>query len=257
MTIAPEIVSTALIVAGALAIIAMERRWPYVRGQRFFREGFFDDFVLYTLIQSSLLGLVIARIVAWIDASTHLSRWHVVRDLPLAVQAIAFFVVHDFYIYWFHRAQHASPVLFRLHEAHHSPREVDWLSGSRSHAFEILINQTIEYAPIALLARPEIALFKGVLDAVWGMWIHSNVDVRSGALQKVINGPEMHRWHHASGARGGGFNFATKLALWDWIFGTAVLPEKKPKRYGLADEGYPRGFLAQQGAVFRARSRSR
>jgi hypothetical protein len=39
--------------------------------------------------------------------------------------------------------------------------DVDWLSGARSHALEILINQTIEFAPIVLLgAAPEVALIK-------------------------------------------------------------------------------------------------
>ena len=46
-------------------------------------------------------------------------------------------------------------------------------------------------------AAPEVALIKGTIDAVWGMYIHSNIDVRAGVLQYVLNGPEMHRWHHA------------------------------------------------------------
>ena len=41
----------------------------------------------------------------------------------------------------------ASPLLWRMHEAHHATADVDWLSGARSHALEILINQTIEFAP--------------------------------------------------------------------------------------------------------------
>jgi hypothetical protein len=36
-------------------------------------------------------------------------------------------------------------------------------------------------------------------------------------LQWVINGPEMHRWHHAIDHPQGGSNFGTK-AIWDWIF---------------------------------------
>ena len=71
-----------------------------------------------------------------------------------------FFVVHDFYIYWFHRLQHRSAILWRIHEAHHATPEVDWLSGSRSHALEILINQTVEFAPIFLLGF-------GLLAAWW------------------------------------------------------------------------------------------
>lgn len=246
-----ELVSLGIVGGGALVIIALERRFPYVKGQRFLREGFFDDFVLYTLVQSYLLGHVIAALVRFLDGFSGLSRLHLVSAWPVWVQCAVFFVVHDLYIYWFHRLQHHNRFLWRLHEAHHSTKDVDWLSGSRSHAFEILINQTVEFAPIVLLgAAPEVAVFKGTIDAVWGMWIHANVDVRSGFLQRIFNGPEMHRWHHAIEITEGGINFGTKLAVWDWLFGTAVLPPRKPAGYGLV-EGFPRGWVAQQLAAFR------
>src|SRR5262249_414267 len=133
----------------------------------------------------------------------------------------------------FHRLQHANRWLWRTHEAHHSGRDVDWLSGSRSHAVEILINQTIEYAPIVLLgADADVALMKALLAAICGMYIHSNIDVRAGWLQYVLNGPQMHRWHHATDTDRE-VNFATKIAVWDWLFGTAYLPKEKPRAYGL------------------------
>ena len=243
--------SVAIIVSTALLLMALERRFPYAH-QKTFRPGFFDDLVLYTVVQSWVMGQVIAWLIARIDGATSLSRLHLVSTWPVWAQLAFFFVVHDFYIYWFHRLQHHSPVLWRIHEAHHSTRDVDWLSGSRSHMLEILVNQTIEFAPIVLLgAAPEVAILKGTLDAVWGMWIHSNVDVRTGALQKVINGPEMHRWHHAIEIREGGINFGTKLSVWDWVFGTAHLPTEKPRGYGLVDARYPDGWLRQHLYAFR------
>jgi sterol desaturase/sphingolipid hydroxylase (fatty acid hydroxylase superfamily) len=239
------IVSLAVIVSAALCFIALERRFPYAPSQRFLREGFTLDLVWYTLIQSYLLGQVISWGITWLDTHSGWSRARLVGAWPLWGQMLFFFLVHDIYIYLFHRAQHRFAILWRTHEAHHSGRDVDWLSGSRSHPVEILINQTIEFAPIVLLgAAPEVAAFKGVLDAVWGMYIHSNIDVRAGKWQRVFNGPEMHRWHHAPELAVPGRNFATKLALWDWIFGTAYLPASKPSGYGLVsadDAAFPHG----------------
>ena len=237
--------SPALIVAGALILIALERRRPYTPGQRLLRDGIWGDFIGYTVVQSYILGLVIARLTAWLDGATGLSRLHLVSGWPVVAQVAFFVVTHDLYIYVFHRLQHASPFLWRIHEAHHATADVDWLSGSRSHALEILINQTIEFAPIVLLcAAPEVAVIKLTLDALWGMYIHSNIDVRSGRLQKIINGPEMHRWHHAIEIRDG-VNFATKFAFWDWLFRSAYLPAGKPSGFGIT-ERFPRGYLAQQ-----------
>jgi sterol desaturase/sphingolipid hydroxylase (fatty acid hydroxylase superfamily) len=125
---------------------------------------------------------------------------------------------------------------------------VDWLAGSRSHAVEILINQTIEFAPIVLLgASPAVAVIKGAISALWGMFIHANLDVRLGRWQYVVNGPEMHRWHHADDPDAYDKNFSTKFAFWDWMFGTAYFPDRrqrKAQRYGLADVTYPERFPA-------------
>jgi sterol desaturase/sphingolipid hydroxylase (fatty acid hydroxylase superfamily) len=245
------IIAAIVIVAGATAIIALERWRPYDRGQAFLRDGFWIDLVTYALFQSYFLALVINLLIGWIDGWTGASRHGLVSEWPIAAQVAFFAISHDLYIYWFHRLQHGNRWLWRLHEAHHSARHVDWIAGSHSHSFEILINQSIEFGAMILHgASIEAILIKGAISAVWGMWIHANVDVRSGRLQWVINGPEMHRWHHAIDHPQGGSNFGTKLAIWDWIFGTAYRPAKKPAGYGLA-EAYPRGYLEQHAFAFR------
>lgn len=246
------LLSPLIIVAAAVLIVLLERRFPYAPEQRFLREGFWNDLLLYSIVQSYVLGLLISVALSAVDNATGLSRARIVSDWPVWTQVLLFVVTHDLYIYGFHRWQHRNKRLWRLHEAHHSTRDVDWLSGSRSHALEIAINQSVEFAPIVLLgAAPEVALYKGMISAVWGMWIHANVNVRSGWLQFVINGPEMHRWHHSDEIADGSYNYATKLALWDWLFGTARLPGRKPGAYGLKEIDFPRNYLRQHLFAFR------
>jgi sterol desaturase/sphingolipid hydroxylase (fatty acid hydroxylase superfamily) len=258
-----EFLSPCLIATSAVILVTLEHLFPYEPRQRLFRVGFFTDFFWYTLVQSYVLGLVIKVIIVALDQTKGIFPRHLVSGWPVLLQLAFFWVTHDFYIYWFHRTQHRSRWLWRVHEAHHSGKDVDWLSGSRSHALEILINQTIEYAPILLLgAHPDVALMKGVLDATWGMYIHSNIDVRAGWLQYVLNGPQMHRWHHADELDRRSVNFATKIAVWDWLFRTAWLPQHKPRNYGLWDRSpFPersgwRGaafdYFAQSAWAFRA-----
>lgn len=238
------VVAAAVIVASALVIIACERRWPYDR-QRLLRDGFALDLVGYALVQSAVLGVAIDALTSRLPVVVHVDGW------PIAAQVAMFVVIHDLYIYAFHRAQHRVPWLWRLHEAHHSARDVDWLAGSRSHALEIAINQTIEVGVMAMCGAAPIAmLIKGVISIVWGMWIHANVDVHTGWLGEILNGPEQHRWHHAIDVPRPGRNYATKLACWDRLFGTRYRPARKPAGYGLA-EPFPRGFFAQQWYAFR------
>ncbi|KAB2909839.1 MAG: sterol desaturase family protein [Ignavibacteriales bacterium] len=247
------IATAAFIVISAAIIVALERKYPYTKNQKFFREGFFNDFALYTIVQSYVLGLIIGELIKFIDSQTGIQRFQLLADVPVWAIVLGSLIFHDFYIYWFHRWMHNNKFLWRLHEAHHSTKEVDWLSGSRSHAFEILINQTVEFAPFVLLGAPaEAAVIKGAISAVWGMWIHANVDVHSGKLQYIINGPEMHRWHHSDKLEEAyNTNYATKFAFWDYMFGSAYFPgREKPKWYGLSID-FPTNYIKQFFFAFR------
>jgi sterol desaturase/sphingolipid hydroxylase (fatty acid hydroxylase superfamily) len=242
-----------IIFASAILFIILERIFPYTKGQRVLREGFFDDLALYTIAQSYILGIIVfGLIIRGIDESTGLSRLHLFADVPIWIQLVIFTVSHDIYIYLMHRWQHKNKYLWRIHEAHHSPKKVDWLSGSRSHALEILMNQTIEFLPIVLLGAPvEVLAYKATISAVWGMYIHANLNVHTGNLQKIINGPEMHRLHHTTG-KGRNRNFATKFAIWDWLLGTAYLPEGiKAEDYGLKTY-FPQHYFMQTLYAFRS-----
>ena len=251
-----EVLGLLVIGAGSLIVAGLERVFPYTPGQAWLRRGFFLDLVGYGLIQSYVLGVVISWVVHALDEATGLGARHLVRDWPIIAQLVLFVVVHDLYIYGFHRWMHRSALLWRFHEAHHSVEEVDWVAGARSHPVEILINQTVEWLPMILLgASPEVAVWKGVISALWGNFIHANLDVRLGWLQYVINGPQMHRWHHARDLPWPGRNFATKLALWDFVFGTALYdPEQKPRAYGLDEPGFPQTYWGQVAQAFRGRA---
>ncbi len=132
-------------------IIAWERISPYRKGLPFFREGFWVDLVWYTIIQSYVLKIVIFdTIINPVRLHFDWSGLQFFKGWSITEQVLFFVVTHDLYIYLFHRLQHSSKLLWRIHEAHHSGKQVDFLAGSRSHVLEIIINQTIEFAPIVI-----------------------------------------------------------------------------------------------------------
>jgi sterol desaturase/sphingolipid hydroxylase (fatty acid hydroxylase superfamily) len=207
-------ITTSILIVWVALIMVLERLIPYRKGLPIFREGFWVDLVWYTLIQSYVLKIVIFD---WIimPLQQHLDFKGVafISEMPVWGQVVFFLITHDFYIYWFHRFQHANKILWRTHEAHHSGKEVDFLQGSRSHAVEILINQTIEFAPIILLgAHPSVIPIKALLDAMFGMFIHGNIDVKLSKLKYIFNSPELHLWHHANYKEVFHANFATKFS---------------------------------------------
>jgi sterol desaturase/sphingolipid hydroxylase (fatty acid hydroxylase superfamily) len=243
-------ITTTILVCWVIFIIAWERISPYRKGLAFFREGFWVDLVWYTLIQSYFLKILIFDyLIAPVQHHFNWSAIQFVKDWPVAVQVLFFLVTHDLYIYLFHRFQHSNKTFWRIHEAHHSGKEVDFLSGSRSHVVEIIINQTIEFAPIILLgADPAVIPIKALLDAMFGMFIHANVKVKLGKLKYFLNSPELHLWHHANYQEVFHANFATKFSVWDHLFGSAYdpghAPGNKPENWGLGYH-YPKDYFLQ------------
>jgi sterol desaturase/sphingolipid hydroxylase (fatty acid hydroxylase superfamily) len=250
--IKPEYVASAIIAFAALSAMVFERIFPYTPGQRLFRKHFLTDWLYYSIVFGLAMDWLCRNLlfpgVDWMLGN--LSRQGLMSAWPVWAGVTFSLFTHDLFIYLFHRWMHANKYLWRIHEAHHSPREVDWAAGSRAHVFEAIITITAEFGPLVFLAaKPAVTLYKGAIDAVWGMFIHSNLDVKLGWLQKIINGPQMHRWHHSRDVHN--INFATKFAFWDWMFGTAYLPEdRKPGRYGIELE-WSRNIFTHQLVAFR------
>ena len=243
-------ITTSILVCWIIFIILMERLYPYRKGLKFFREGFWVDLVWYTIIQSYFLKILIFDyIIQPINVHFDWSDYQFVKHWSVPAQVLFFLITHDFYIYWFHRLQHANKFFWRTHEAHHSGKEVDFLEGSRSHVVEIIINQTIEFLPIIVLgADPAVLPIKALLDAVFGMFIHANINVKMGKWKYIFNSPELHLWHHANYQEVFHANFSTKFAFWDYLFGTAYFPGHKPgnerENWGLYYD-YPKDYFLQ------------
>jgi sterol desaturase/sphingolipid hydroxylase (fatty acid hydroxylase superfamily) len=69
-------------------------------------------------------------------------------------------------------------------------------------------------------------------------------------MKFIFNSPEMHIWHHAYEMpqnRKYGINFGLTLSLWDWLFGTGLIPyEGKDIKLGFPGiEKFPGDFIHQ------------
>ncbi len=241
---------SAIVIGGwAFVLTVLERLFPYQKDYAIFRKGYWMDLFWYTFVQNYLLGIFIAWLITCIDKSAQVSRLHLLKDWSVWQQWLLFLVTHDFFQYWFHRFEHNNKFFWRVHEAAHATPEVDWLVGSRSHFIEILVAQTVEYAPLILLgASADVAILKATTDAVWGMFNHSNINVKMSKLLFVFNGPELHRWHHSVGLK---VNFSTKFSVWDWLFGTMYYPKEGLPKYGLAYKYPYYSYFKQIWYVFR------
>ena len=87
--------------------------------------------------------------------------------------------------------------------------------------------------------------------AITGFFQHSNCRVKLGPLNYVVNGPELHRWHHSEFIEESDHNYGNALIVWDVIFKTRFLPEGRDVGLiGLMNRSYPMGYLRQMATPF-------
>jgi sterol desaturase/sphingolipid hydroxylase (fatty acid hydroxylase superfamily) len=233
----------------ALIFLLAERLMP-ARPQRMFRSGLVTDG--FYAVTSILIRFLVNGTLA-VGISQIGQRYFpdymvgVLLDKPLWVQAIAVVVVLDFFFYVMHRLKHRWTWWWRLHETHHSSRELDWFSSVRFHPVEKLLDRTIYLFPLLFLGVSEESLvILAATDALIASFCHANLNWRIGPLIYVFNGPEMHHWHHACGADRRDCNFGNNLSIFDWLFGTAYLSGDEPREFGVDDRDYPEGNIIRQ-----------
>ncbi len=251
-----------LLLGVSAVVYCLELLRPWRRAQRRVRRDFWLDafYMFFNFFLFSLLGynaLSDVAVLAFQDLlqSTGGALPEVsVAGLPTALQLLLLFVLRDFIHYWVHRLLHAVPVLWRLHQVHHSVQEMGFAAHLRFHPLETVVYRSLEYLPLAVVGFGiDDFMIVHVTALSIGHLNHANLRLPLGPLRYVFNSPQMHIWHHAR-AIPKAANFGISLSVWDWLFGTVYWPrEGRDEALGFdrVDE-YPRGFVGQLLAPFRA-----
>ena len=168
---------------------------------------------LYPLIVLPVSLLAVAHQLDWRPAWW--SGW-----LGLALDI----VLLDLLIYWWHRANHVLPLLWRFHEVHHLDRFLDSSSALRFHFGEVLLSALFRALVILLLDLPiaSILVFETLVLAA-AIFHHSNLALPAGlerALSRVFITPGIHWVHHHAVRSDTDSNYGTLFSFWDPLFGS-------------------------------------
>ncbi len=184
--------------------------------------------------------------------ATNATVQELVRSLPVWGQAVLLLFFADLVQYWVHRSFHEVPFLWRFHAVHHSTEHMDWLAGSRTHLVQVLADRTLVMVPLYLLG-PDVAALNVyvVIAGFQAVFVHANVGVDFGWLERVVVTPRFHHWHHSSERPAIDTNYSVHLPIFDRVFRTWHLPDghRWPAHYGTVTP-IPRGFLGQLAYPF-------
>ncbi len=210
---------------------------PWRENQARFRKDFWLDF-FYMFFNFFLFNLIIyiAGSNVVVGLFNDFLGLFGIRNLvaieidswPVWAQLFTLFLIRDFVQWNTHRLLHAVPALWEFHKVHHSVAEMGFAAHLRYHWMETLVYRTIEYLPLAMIGFGIDDFFiVYIFTLAVGHYNHSNFRIPLGPLKYIFNNPEMHIWHHAHDLPEGhpmGINFGLTLSVWDYLFGTAVIP---------------------------------
>lgn len=245
------------LIAISLLVWGLEILFPWRKNQAVIRKDFwldlfymFFNFFVFSIVISGVyrvLGLAFesygftTRSLAIVD----------IRDLPMALQLLVFFVVLDFVQWFTHILLHKHPALWKFHQVHHSVKEMGFAAHMRYHWMENVLYKPLKTFGVMILGgfEPEQAYLVHFTAITIGHLNHANLKLTWGPLKYVLNNPVMHLYHHAYTLPKGsyGVNFGISLSVWDYLFGTTYIPEDSgtvPLGFK-GDENFPKDFIHQ------------
>lgn len=186
----------------------------------------FGDMVLSLLSVSSLL--VIAG---------EYSGFGILSRASGVFKVIAVLVLFDLVLYFWHRERHRHPLLWKLHQTHHSDLVVNTTTAFRLHFVETFLTTCVKAVFVVVVGVDGgLVLANEVIIVLCAMFHHSNISFRGEKLAgcfMVV--PYVHRAHHSTKPKEHHRNFGTVFSFWDRWFGT--LAETEPSELGLKHLG--------------------
>ena len=211
-----------------------------------------SQILLPKVIEIGIRALIVAVAVAF-TTDTYTGFWP--RDINLLLQLAMALLITEFGRYWWHRATHKIPLLWRFHAIHHSSERLYWLNAGRFHPVDTAIAVFISVGILMLLgAGPEVIFIMSIWIAVHGLYQHCNVNLRLGPLNYIFSMAELHRWHHSLSIEKANHNYGSNIILWDIVFGTFYWPkgQEPSEAVGISEpSGFPQGYIGQILAPFR------
>jgi sterol desaturase/sphingolipid hydroxylase (fatty acid hydroxylase superfamily) len=215
----------ALAVAGLFVFLTWEYQHP-LRALALPKAQRYAANLVLGLINPVILQITLGGLAVSLASWATVARFGILNllelgELPRIVATVAYL---DFVAFILHRLYHGVPLLWSIHQVHHSDIELDVTTAVRFHPLEMMLSAFGRSAviPVLGLSPIGIAVFEMVL-LLSSQFQHCNrllphrID---NLLKSVIVTPNMHRIHHSIEVTQMNSNFSTIFTWWDRLFRT-------------------------------------
>jgi sterol desaturase/sphingolipid hydroxylase (fatty acid hydroxylase superfamily) len=200
---------------------------------------------LHRLLQFLLFQFVLVTTITVAGLVAHtLARLHPVAPLRPGFWIDSLFllsglVARDFASFYLHYVQHKVPLLWTFHKVHHAPPTLIPATARRLHPLDELANVLAEGLllgsvigvqawctgqPAQALIMAATVLYTLINMLLFAPLRHSHIDLRLGALERVVLSPAHHQMHHSVEFAHWDRNFGSIFSFWDRLWGTFLVP---------------------------------
>jgi len=144
------------------------------------------------------------------------------HEWPMIPQVILAFFMSELIWYWFHRAEHRWPIVWRLsgHGAHHSFKNLGAINYGANHPLEYFV-LLVPSAIVELLFGAGAAIGgAAILLVTQASIVHSNIPTNSKVIGWLLTTNRYHIHHHSLVLEESNTNYGCAVILWDRLFGT-------------------------------------
>ena len=216
--------STLVIGAYWSTIALLERRHPF---RREWARSIDADQRVDAIAFASTAPASLAMAAIGAGVARRLPRRANLAALPAPVAVAVAVVAYDLFHSQMHRLGHEWGPAWRVHSVHHSPERLYWGNATRFHLIESALDgfgEGVISTALGMSVDQEVAY--RTVRALYGQLQHANVEVDSGALDRVFSTPDLHRWHHSTDYDEGDTNYGAITSIWDQLLGTWFRPAR-------------------------------
>ncbi len=169
-------------------------------------------------------------------------------------------LVLDCWIYWWHRANHEIPFLWRFHRVHHLDEVLDSSSALRFHFGEVALSAIARLPIVVMFSVPlaNVAIFEGLI-LCSAIFHHSTLYLPKGfeaILARVVVTPSIHWVHHHRERHDTNSNYGTIFSFWDPVFRSRSATRRwRQMPIGIEGDGPDQRLPALLSAPFRLQPR--
>lgn len=250
------------LIAISLGVWILELLFPWRKNQKILRKDFWLD-LFYLFFNFFLLNLIL--LIALSNVTEQLINDFLglfglelssiqlfsISSLPGIWPLVVFFLISDFIQWNVHRLLHINPFLWKIHQIHHSVKEMGFAAHFRYNWMEPIVYKSFLYIPIIIIGGVDLqdVFVVHFISIAIGHLNHANIGWDYGIFKYILNNPKMHIWHHSKKIPNKyGINFGISLSLWDYLFKTNYIPsDGKNIELGFEnDNEFPKDFIEQE-----------